>query len=162
LLSRFSRDEACHAFAHCHRWWWIGRLRAGQPSKREAAVEVALLEAGRAFPPDRFPETLTGADRLGGGVEFDWGYLSEPGELGHAIAAQSGKVLGGGSAINAGVAKRAVPPTSTRRLWTRSERRSTPTITAQRRFQWAATPIMAERMARRIAEEIRVAGSRHP
>lgn len=70
-------------------------------------LEITLLEAGRVYSPDRFPGALTDADRLGGGAEFDWGYLSEPSGLGHAIAAQSGKVLGGGSAINAGVAKRA-------------------------------------------------------
>jgi choline dehydrogenase len=73
----------------------------------DGAVEVSLLEAGPAFPPDQFPEALADADRLGGGGQFDWGYMSEPGALDYAIAAQSGKVLGGGSAINAAVAKRA-------------------------------------------------------
>jgi choline dehydrogenase len=52
---------------------------------------------------------LTDADRLGGGSEYDWGYHSEPGRLGYPIHAQSGKVLGGSSSINAGAAKRARP-----------------------------------------------------
>src|SRR5437667_12317610 len=70
---------------------------------------VLLLEAGPVYPPDGFPQRLADADRLGGGRDHDWGYRSEPGRLGYSIAAQSGKVLGGGSAINAGVAKRARP-----------------------------------------------------
>jgi choline dehydrogenase len=75
----------------------------------DSALEVLLLEAGQAFPPDRFPQVLTDANHLGGGVEFDWGYRSEPGRLGYAICAQSGKTLGGGSSVNAAVAKRARP-----------------------------------------------------
>jgi choline dehydrogenase-like flavoprotein len=71
------------------------------------AREVLLLEAGRAYPPDTYPAVLADADRLGGGPEHDWGYRSEPGRLGYSIAAKSGRVLGGGSAVNAGVAKRA-------------------------------------------------------
>lgn len=74
-----------------------------------AASDVLLIEAGRAYPPDSFPDVLTDADRLGGGEDHDWGYMSEPGRLGYGIAAKSGKVLGGGSAVNAGIAKRALP-----------------------------------------------------
>lgn len=73
------------------------------------ARQVLLLEAGQAYPPDQYPRVLADADRLGGGPDHDWGYKSEPGRLGYSIAAKSGKVLGGGSAINAGVAKRARP-----------------------------------------------------
>ena len=68
---------------------------------------VLMLEAGDAFAPDNFPGVLANADHLGGGTEYDWGYQSEPNRFGHRIAAQSGKVLGGGSTINAAVAKRA-------------------------------------------------------
>jgi choline dehydrogenase len=68
---------------------------------------VLLLEAGEAFASNGFPEMLSDADRLGGGPKYDWGYHSEPGKLGFRIAAQAGKVLGGGSAINAAAAKRA-------------------------------------------------------
>jgi choline dehydrogenase len=68
---------------------------------------VLLLEGGAAYPPDRYPLSLADADQLGGGTEHDWGFHSESARLGYSIAAQSGRVLGGGSAINAGVAKRA-------------------------------------------------------
>ena len=47
-------------------------------------VHRTVGEAGRAFLPDRFPEALANADRLGGGAEFDWGFMSEPGGLGYA------------------------------------------------------------------------------
>jgi choline dehydrogenase len=67
---------------------------------------VLLLEAGEVFAPDDFPDVLADADHLGGGVDYDWRYQSEPGRLGNRIAAQSGRVLGGGSTINAAVAKR--------------------------------------------------------
>jgi choline dehydrogenase len=70
---------------------------------------VFLLEAGPAYLPDNYPDMLADADQLGGGSKYDWGYQSEPGRLEYSIAAQSGRVLGGGSAINAGVAKRARP-----------------------------------------------------
>lgn len=73
----------------------------------DPTLEISLLEAGQAYLPDRFPNALADADHIGGGTEFDWGYMSEPGGLGYSIAAQSGKVLGGGSTINASVAKRA-------------------------------------------------------
>ncbi|HKU95515.1 MAG TPA: GMC oxidoreductase [Vineibacter sp.] len=72
-----------------------------------AAARVLLLEAGRAYAPGGYPEILTDLDRLGGGLAHDWGYYSEPTRQGYTIAAKSGKVLGGGSAVNAGVAKRA-------------------------------------------------------
>ncbi|WGD49093.1 GMC family oxidoreductase N-terminal domain-containing protein [Bradyrhizobium sp. CB1650] len=70
--------------------------------------DVLLLEAGEAPAADAYPDMLADADGLGGGSAYDWGYRSEPGRLGYPIAAQSGKVLGGGSAINAAVVKRAV------------------------------------------------------
>jgi choline dehydrogenase len=73
----------------------------------DSARRVLLLEAGPVYPPDGYPAALADIDRLGGGADHDWGFRSEHGRLGYAIAAQSGKVLGGGSAINAGVAKRA-------------------------------------------------------
>ena len=74
----------------------------------DANRRVLLLEAGHAYLPDRYPGILANADRLRGDTEHDWGYQSEP-ERGYRIAATSGKVLGGGSAVNAGVAIRARP-----------------------------------------------------
>ncbi len=75
----------------------------------DPARKVLLLEAGHAYPPDDYPDDLADADRVGGGTEHDWGYHSEPGRLGYSIPARSGRVLGGGSAINVGVAMRARP-----------------------------------------------------
>ena len=71
------------------------------------ACNVLLLEAGHVYRPDRYPAVLARIDSFGGGREHDWGYHTEPGRLGYSILARSGKVLGGGSAVNAGVAKRA-------------------------------------------------------
>lgn len=73
----------------------------------DRARNVLLLEAGEVFTADDFPNMLSDADHLGGGSRYDWGYQSEPGTLGYSIAAQAGKVLGGGSTINAAVAMRA-------------------------------------------------------
>jgi choline dehydrogenase len=74
---------------------------------RDPARRVLLLEAGPAYLPDEYPDALVDADRLGGRPDYDWGHQSEPGRLGYSIPAQSGRVLGGGSAVNAAVAKRA-------------------------------------------------------
>ena len=67
---------------------------------------VLLLEAGPAYPPDGYPPELTGP-AIGIEPRWTWGYQSVPGRTGHAIAAFAGKLLGGGSAINAGIARRA-------------------------------------------------------
>jgi choline dehydrogenase len=68
---------------------------------------VLLLEAGHAYTPDAYPEVLTDPGHLGGDEAHDWGFRSKHLQPSHDIAALSGKVLGGGSAINAAVAKRA-------------------------------------------------------
>ncbi len=74
----------------------------------DADRRVLLLEAGPAYPPDRYP-----AELIGPAIAIEphrtWGYQSVPGRTGHALAAYAGKVLGGGSAINAGIARRARP-----------------------------------------------------
>src|SRR5438128_6865433 len=73
----------------------------------ESGRRALLLEAGRVYPPDGYPEVLADPDRLGGDEDHDWGFKSQHSDPAYDIAAQSGKVLGGGSAINAAVAKRA-------------------------------------------------------
>ena len=73
------------------------------PSRR-----VLLIEAGPAYPPDGYPADLTGP-AIAIEPRRTWGYLSQPGRTGHTIAAHAGKVLGGGSAINAGIARRGRP-----------------------------------------------------
>ena len=75
----------------------------------DPARTILLLEAGNTPRATNYPtEQLADADALGGGADYDWGYRSEPGRLGQ-IAAQAGKILGGGSAIIGAVAKRAMP-----------------------------------------------------
>jgi choline dehydrogenase len=66
---------------------------------------VLLLEAGHVYPPDGYPDALANPDRLRGDQSHDWGYRSEI-QNGHQIVVSSGKVLGGGSAVNAAAAMR--------------------------------------------------------
>ena len=70
---------------------------------------VLLIEAGLAFPPDGYPADLTTGSIVAVEPHRTWGYQSVPGRSQHSIAAYAGKVLGGGSAINAGIARRARP-----------------------------------------------------
>ena len=74
----------------------------------DAGRSVLLIEAGPAYPPDGYPADLTGP-AIAIEPRRTWGYQSVPGRTGHALAAYAGKVLGGGSAINAGIARRARP-----------------------------------------------------
>lgn len=69
--------------------------------------QILLLEAGHAYPPHAYPKVVTDPDHLGGDAAHDWGLESRHHDPDYVIAARSGKVLGGGSAINAAVAKRA-------------------------------------------------------
>jgi choline dehydrogenase len=68
---------------------------------------VLLLEAGHAYLPDAYPQVLVDPNRLGGDAAHEWGLKSRHRHPSYDIAARAGKVLGGGSAINAAVAKRA-------------------------------------------------------
>ncbi len=68
---------------------------------------VLLMEAGPAYQPRQFPAILADANLVGGDADHDWGYLSEPGYVGHPIHVVRGKVLGGSSAVNGAVALRA-------------------------------------------------------
>jgi choline dehydrogenase len=51
--------------------------------------EILLLEAGRTYSCERFPKALADADNLGGGTEFDWGYMGKTTALGCTIAART-------------------------------------------------------------------------
>ncbi len=75
----------------------------------DASRSVLLLEAGKSYPPDGYPADLTNARSLGIEPTHTWGYQAVPGTAAHSIAAYAGRVLGGGSAINAGIARRARP-----------------------------------------------------
>lgn len=68
---------------------------------------VLLLEAGQAYSPDGYPEVITSSARVGGDEDHDWGYSATTGQGDNRIPAPRGKVLGGSSAVNAGVALRA-------------------------------------------------------
>ncbi|KAF9902303.1 hypothetical protein EC991_005043 [Linnemannia zychae] len=68
--------------------------------------KVLLLEAGPSYAPDAYPAEITNSSLLGGYTGHDWGFQSEPGYIGHPIAAYRGKVLGGCSAVNGSVAIR--------------------------------------------------------
>ncbi|MGJ9420376.1 GMC family oxidoreductase [Massilia sp. CMS3.1] len=72
---------------------------------------VLLLEAGHSFDPKHYPDVVAKSHVLGanGNPEFEWGYKTEPGYVGHAISAVRGKVIGGSSAVNGAVALRARP-----------------------------------------------------
>ncbi|WP_199856666.1 GMC family oxidoreductase [Nocardia suismassiliense] len=69
---------------------------------------VLLLEAGPQYAPDAYPAEVADSRMLGAYTGHDWDYRSEPGYLGHAVAAYRGKVLGGSSAVNGSVAVRAL------------------------------------------------------
>jgi choline dehydrogenase len=74
-------------------------------------VKVLLLEAGRIFEPDGYPDIISNSNIVaaGGDAKFDWGYNSISGYVGHSIHVVHGKVLGGSSAINGACAVRALP-----------------------------------------------------
>jgi choline dehydrogenase len=76
------------------------RLSAN-PSRR-----VLLVEAGKAYPPNAYPDPVRRQDLLGGDSQHDWGFESEPGVLGRRLQLNRGKVLGGSSAVNGAVAMR--------------------------------------------------------
>jgi len=73
--------------------------------------KVLLLEAGHVYAPDNYPDTISNSDIVAanGDGQFDWGYNSTPGYIGHPIHVIHGKVLGGSSAINGAAAVRALP-----------------------------------------------------
>lgn len=68
---------------------------------------VLLLEAGKAYRPNEFPQVLTDPGKSGGDASHDWGFMSEPGYIGRSIHATAAKVIGGGSAVNTAIAVRA-------------------------------------------------------
>jgi choline dehydrogenase-like flavoprotein len=70
---------------------------------------VLLLEAGPAYAPGGYPPEVAASASIGPFTGHDWGYVSEPGFVGHPIPVYRGKVLGGSSAMNASVAVRALP-----------------------------------------------------
>jgi choline dehydrogenase len=70
---------------------------------------VLLIEGGSAYPAWDYPRAISSADNPGGDMEHNWGFQSEHTNYENKIDLPRGKVLGGSSAINAGVALRARP-----------------------------------------------------
>jgi choline dehydrogenase len=73
----------------------------------DTSRKVLLLEAGRAYAPNEYPDVIRNSGRVGGDEDHDWGYSAATGQRDNRIAAPRGKVLGGSSGVNAGVALRA-------------------------------------------------------
>lgn len=71
--------------------------------------QVLLLEAGKSFLPNEYPDFVASSDIVGANADpaFEWGFKTRPGYIDHPIGALRGKVLGGSSAINGAVAIRA-------------------------------------------------------
>ena len=75
---------------------------------QDPARTVLLLEAGPAYAPDAVPASILDAEKFPD-PDHDWDYTSRGTDQAPGIAAPRGKVLGGSSAVNAGVALRARP-----------------------------------------------------
>src|ERR1700730_1129092 len=70
---------------------------------------VLLLEAGRAYGVDGYPDDLRDAAHVPANPEHEWGYTARGGAASPEVDAARAKVLGGCSAHNATVAMRARP-----------------------------------------------------
>src|SRR4051794_3960980 len=70
---------------------------------------VLLLEAGRAYGVDGYPDDLTDAAHVPANPEHEWGFTARGGPASPEILAARAKGLGGCSAHNATVAMRARP-----------------------------------------------------
>jgi choline dehydrogenase len=70
---------------------------------------VLLLEAGRAYGVDGYPDDLRDPARVPANPEHEWGFTARGGTAAPEIDAARAKVLGGCSAHNATVAMRARP-----------------------------------------------------
>lgn len=82
----------------------------------DASRRVLLIEAGKSYPPHAYPDAVRLQTIIGGDPDHDWGFVSEPGWGGKSFPAPRGKVLGGSSAVNAGVWMRA--PAADFERWT--------------------------------------------
>ncbi|WAC48224.1 GMC family oxidoreductase N-terminal domain-containing protein [Asticcacaulis sp. SL142] len=71
------------------------------------ATRVLLIEAGKAYQPEAYPDVVRSQKIVGGDPAHDWGFASEPGWAGKPEPIPRGKVLGGSSAVNGAVAMRA-------------------------------------------------------
>lgn len=84
----------------------------------DASKSVLLVEAGKAYLPNDYPDAVKLQTIIGGDEEHSWGYVSEEGWGGKSHPVPRAKVLGGCSAINAGVWMRA--PAADFERWTKA------------------------------------------
>lgn len=84
----------------------------------DASCSVLLIEAGKAYAPHSYPDAVRLQTVIGGDPEHDWGFTSEVGWGEKSFAVPRGKVLGGSSAVNAGVWMRA--PAADFERWTKA------------------------------------------
>jgi choline dehydrogenase len=75
----------------------------------DPARSVLLLEAGRAYGVEGYPDDLLDAARVPANPEHEWGFTARGGAASPRIGADRAKVLGGCSAHNATLARRARP-----------------------------------------------------
>ena len=61
----------------------------------DPARRVLLIEAGKAYAPNAYPDIVRRQDMLSGDAAHDWGFASTPGVIGRSIPLNRGKVLGG-------------------------------------------------------------------
>lgn len=94
-----------------------GAVMANRLSE-DAFRRVLLIEAGQAYAPDAYPDAVRLQHIIGGDSAHDWGYSAEPNIYGATMPVPRGKVLGGCSAVNAGVAMRA--PAGDFERWTQA------------------------------------------
>jgi len=87
-----------------------GAVLAARLSEDEQ-LSVLLVEAGRAFEPDEYPEAIYSSNIIAANADgrYEWGYFATPADQPQAVYVPRGKVLGGSSAINGAVACRALP-----------------------------------------------------
>lgn len=70
---------------------------------------VLLLEAGNVYTPETYPAALTDINGFTVQPSFIWGYKAMIGAPPHDFAAFAGRLLGGTSAINGAISRRARP-----------------------------------------------------